>query len=124
MGRKSSPRQRPGTGEYEVGYRKPPKHTRFKPGQSGNPKGRRKHSKSGKTLLMEALNESVLITEAGVRRRITKREAFWKSLVARALNGDLRSAALLLKIMEQYDFPADSNTEGRIQIEFVEPLPR
>ena len=26
--------------DYEIGYKKPPKHTQFKPGQSGNPKGR------------------------------------------------------------------------------------
>ena len=25
---------------YEIGYCKPPKHTRFKPGQSGHPSGR------------------------------------------------------------------------------------
>ena len=61
MGRKSPP-SRPGTGEYEVGYRKPPKHTQFKPGQSGNPKGYKKHLKSLKTLLMEALNERILVT--------------------------------------------------------------
>ena len=50
----------------EVGYRRPPKHARFKPGQSGNRQGRRKHSKSGKTLLMKALNEQVLVTQGGV----------------------------------------------------------
>jgi hypothetical protein len=49
MGRKSPPRC-PGTGKYEVGYGKPPKDTQFKPGQSGNPKGYKKHVKSLKTL--------------------------------------------------------------------------
>jgi hypothetical protein len=28
--------------DYEIGYRRPPRETRFKKGQSGNPKGRRK----------------------------------------------------------------------------------
>ena len=27
---------------YEVGYGRPPQHTQFRPGQSGNPAGRRK----------------------------------------------------------------------------------
>jgi hypothetical protein len=123
MGRQSPPGP-PGTGEYEVGYGKPPKDTQFKPGRSGNPSGHKKHSKSGKTLLMEALNERILITEAGIQRRITKREALWKSLVAHALKGDIRSTAFLFKIIEQYDLPSDSDTEGRITIEFVEPPPR
>ena len=73
---------------------------------------------------MEALNERILVTEAGIQRRITKGEALWKSLVAHALKGDIRSTAFLLKIIDQYDLPSDSNTEGRITIEFVEPPPR
>jgi hypothetical protein len=72
---RQSPPSRSGTGEYEVGYRKPPKDTQFKPGQSGNPDGHKKHSKSVKTLLMEALNEHILVIEAGIQRRITKGEA-------------------------------------------------
>jgi hypothetical protein len=43
------------SGDYEVGYGKPPKHTRFKPGQSGNPKGRPKASKDFRSLLHRAL---------------------------------------------------------------------
>jgi Family of unknown function (DUF5681) len=123
MGRRSKP-SAPGTGEYEVGYGKPPKDSQFKGGQSGNPKGHKKRLKSGKTLLMEALNERVLVTETGIQRRITKGEALWKSLVARALKGDIRSTAFLLKIIDRYDLPSYSNTEGRITIEFVEPPPR
>jgi hypothetical protein len=123
MGRKSPP-SRPGTGEYEVGYGKPPKHTQFKPGQSGNPKGYKKHLKSLKTLLMEALNERILVTKAGRQRRITGAEVLSKSVVARAIKGDIRSTEFLFKTSEQCDLPSDSNTEGRITIEFVEPPPR
>ena len=43
--------------EYEIGYRKPPKHTQFKKGQSGNPKGRPKRSESFGQLVREALDE-------------------------------------------------------------------
>jgi Family of unknown function (DUF5681) len=103
-------------GNYEVGYCKPPRHTRFRAGRSGNPKGRGKHSKSGRTLLIEALNELVLVTEAGVKRRITKREAFCKSFVARALNGDARFAAMRMKIIEQLNLPTDSNMDGRSEL--------
>jgi hypothetical protein len=88
--------------DNDVGYRKPPESGRFKKGQSGNPKGRRKRSKNGKTLLVQALDEAVLVTEGGVAQRMTKREAFYKTLVARALKED-RYAALLLKTMHEYD---------------------
>jgi Family of unknown function (DUF5681) len=56
---------------YEVGYGRPPRHSRFKPGQSGNPKGRPKGSKSLKTLLEGALSLPITITECGVPRTIT-----------------------------------------------------
>jgi Family of unknown function (DUF5681) len=121
---RNSPPSRPGTGEYEVGYRKPPKDTQFKSGQSGNPSGQKKQLKSGKTLAMEALNERILVTKAGRQRRITIHEAIWRRLVTNALKGDIRSMAFLLKIIEQYNLPADSNTEGRMTIEFVKPPSR
>ena len=64
-------------GEYRVGRGRPPLHTRFKKGQSGNPRGRRKNLPA---LLVAALNEPVVVTTGGESRRITKREA----VVARA----------------------------------------
>ena len=51
--------------DYEVGYGKPPGHTRFAKGQSGNPRGRPPGAKSFTTLLDEALNERVLVEENG-----------------------------------------------------------
>jgi hypothetical protein len=53
---------------FEAGYGKPPRHTRFKKGQSGNPRGRPKGSKNLTTLLTEALNEPVIVAENGGRR--------------------------------------------------------
>ncbi len=44
--------------DYEVGYGKPPRHTRFQPGRSGNPRGRPKDTKNLKTDLIEELAES------------------------------------------------------------------
>jgi hypothetical protein len=59
--------------DYKVGPGKPPLHTRFKKGQSGNPLGRQ--AKNLPALLIEALNQPVAITENGRRRKFTKCEA-------------------------------------------------
>jgi Family of unknown function (DUF5681) len=56
-------------GDYEVGYGRPPRHTRFVKGQSGNPRGRPPGAKNLSSLLGEALNETVIVTENGGRRK-------------------------------------------------------
>jgi Family of unknown function (DUF5681) len=56
--------------EYANNYRKPPLHTRFKKGQSGDPRGRPK--KNLPALPVAALNEPVFVTTDGERRKITK----------------------------------------------------
>jgi hypothetical protein len=59
--------------DYKVGPGRPPLHTRFRQGQSGNPGGRSK--KNLPALLVDALNAPVFVTIDGERRQITKREA-------------------------------------------------
>src|SRR5215813_10008081 len=78
-------------GDYEAGYGKPPRHTRFKKGQSGNPWGRPSGSKNLKTLLSEALNEPVIVTENGRCRKITKREPIVRQVVDCSATPDLRA---------------------------------
>jgi hypothetical protein len=89
--------------DYEVGYGKPPRHTRFKKGQSGNPRGRPKGSKNLPTLLTEALNESVVVAENGRRRKITMRQAIIKQLVKRSATADLRAMKILLDMVRDLE---------------------
>ena len=86
--------------QYTVGKGKPPEHTRFQKGQSGNPTGRRKGSKNVATLLEQVLNERVIVTENGKRKRITKLEAMLKQLANKAASGDHRAIKLLMPLAE------------------------
>lgn len=89
-----------GNDDYAVGFGKPPTHSRFQKGQSGNPKGRRKGSKNLSTLMERALNERVTIKENGSQKIITKREAFLKQLVNKAASGDPRSIQLAINYLQ------------------------
>jgi hypothetical protein len=89
--------------DYQVGYGKPPRHTQFAKGQSGNPRGRPSGSKNLVTLLREALNEMVIVTEDGGRRQISKCEAIIKQLVNKAAKADWRAIKLLLEILRQIE---------------------
>ena len=98
---------------FEAGYGKPPRHTRFKKGQSGNPRGRPKGSKNLTTLLTEALNEPVIVAENGGRRKITMRQAIIKQLVNRSATADWRAIKILLDLVRDIEGrtePASSET--------------
>ena len=86
------PRDRDQEPDYEVGYSKPPRHTRFKPGVSGNPRGRPKDAKNLSTLVHEALNEPVVVAENGRRRKVSKRQAIITQLVNRSAQADLKAS--------------------------------
>ena len=99
--------------EYEVGYGKPPKHSRFKKGKSGNPQGRPKGTKNLRTDLIEELSEKIPVREGDRPAKISKQRAFVKTLVARSLKGDARAAVtllnLMLRVFDVGDVTADEN---------------
>jgi hypothetical protein len=92
----------------QVGYAKPPHGTRFRKGQSGNPRGRAPGAKSLKRVLADALNELVIVNENGRRRKISKRQVFIKQLVNQAAKGDWRAAKLLLDMHMHGDIEGQS----------------
>jgi hypothetical protein len=89
--------------DYEIGYARPPRHTRFKKGQSGNPKGRPGGTKNLSTLVNEALNERVIVAEDGGQRKITKRQAIVKQIVNRSAAADWRAARMLFDIVQRIE---------------------
>ncbi len=86
------------TDEYKVGYKHPPKHTQFKKGQVGNPKGRPKGAKSLETLVDEGLSAEVTITKRGRPVKMTKREVMVLQQIEKAMRGDLKTFATLVKL--------------------------
>jgi len=104
---------------YQVGYCRPPVHSRFKPGQSGNPSGRVKGSKNLKTLFHQILNEQIPLIDGNQSKKVTKAEALMRRLVIGALKGDSRSLMTLMRIAEQTGEFADDEKNEQLIIKWV-----
>lgn len=85
--------------DYEVGYKRPPAQTRFKPGQSGNPKGRPKGTPNHRTTVNKVMNEKVSIREGDKIRRVNKFEAVLQAQTNKGMKGDARSAGMVINVM-------------------------
>lgn len=95
---RKAPSQEPESGDYDVGYGKPPKASRFKPGQSGNPRGRPKVAKRVDTLADLLLNRTVNITENGRVQQVPYYHAIRLALLAKILRGDVRAVKALIAL--------------------------
>lgn len=89
------------SGDYEVGYCKPPKHSQF---QEGNTLGggRRKGSKNLRTIINEALQAKVSVTVGGKTKKLTKLELMVQQLVNKASQGDMKAAEKMIQLEERY----------------------
>jgi hypothetical protein len=89
--------------QYAIGYKKPPRNTRFKPGQSGNVSGRPKKIRTPDEVVEKEFRTLVtLVEESGKRRKISMWQAIVKRCTALAAKGDLRAAALVLKLLRPH----------------------
>ena len=100
-----------------VGYGRPPLHTRYRKGQSGNPKGRPRGTKNLATDLVEELTERIPIREGDRQLRVSKQRALLKALMSKALKGDTRAAGLVLRLIATImppDTAAANNTSTEV----------
>ena len=88
---------------YTVGYRKPPTHSRFRPGQSGNPAGRRKGVRNLMTDVQRTLRVPISVKEGGRSRKISTQEGVLLVLREKGLKGDARALDRLIELASRFN---------------------
>ena len=115
--------RRSSRGTYEVGYGRPPKKTQFKPGQSGNPRGRPKGAKGEATILHEMMTRNIEIREGARTRKISVLAAILLRFAENALKGDAKSATFLLNrygaVKCADEGPESNQDDEKILSEFI-----
>ena len=101
MGNKPKSRIEAGDDDYKVGYGKPPRHTRFKPGQSGNAKGRPRGQRNVRTVVTEQLKERIKIREGDKTRTVSRLDAIVRQFINNALKGDPKSLSAFILLLRQ-----------------------
>jgi hypothetical protein len=82
--------------DEDVGYKKPPRRTRFKQGVSGNPSGKKKGLRSIGSELQDILNETISFRAGDKIVSMSKQRALASALVTAAIDGDLRATAIVM----------------------------
>jgi hypothetical protein len=82
--------------DYEVGYRRPPRHSQFRSGQSGNPRGRPKGQPTASEIFMRESARLVRIQVGDKVETITKLEAVIRKLFQTGITGDPRAMGMIL----------------------------
>ena len=99
-----------GDEDYKVGYGRPPEHSRFKPGKSGNPKGRPRRHRNFRTVLNETLQGTIEVKLNGRPCRMTRMDAWVRTTVEGALKNE-RNATTALMIMMRHTGTMGESTE-------------
>jgi hypothetical protein len=100
-------------GKYTVGKGRPPVATRFKPGNSGNLKGRPKGSKNAQNLAKAELSRKVVVTVNGRKRSMTVAEIAARRMGDKAMAGDAKAFSFLISIADDGGAP-DASFADRV----------
>ena len=88
--------------KYKVGYGKPPAESRWKPGQSGNPKGKKKGTQSFKQIFLEAANKIIVLKDANGVQRVSQIKAVMAVCFAEAFKGKPKMLEKLLVFAKEF----------------------
>ena len=97
---------------YEVGDRRPPKHSQFKPGVSGNPKGRPKGSVNLRTRIVRQLRQTVPVTRHGRQVKMLKADLIAHQIVDAAAKGNLKAALWAVQVDDEASIAASTSSTG------------
>lgn len=118
----------PSASTYDVGYKKPPQHSQFQPGKSGNPKGRPKGAKGLTTLLEKAMKETLTVKNNGKPRKVSKLEIAITQLANKAAQGDLKALQFLAPLLRELEAKTESQkkeiTLTEVDLECIRSLPK
>jgi hypothetical protein len=95
--------------DYAIGYRRPPEATKFKPGRSGNPKGRPKGIRPIGAVLYDIFHRPAPVTENGAKRRVPILEVILRRLANDAMRGDPKAIQLSFSLLARYAGSAQSS---------------
>jgi Family of unknown function (DUF5681) len=98
--------------DYEVGDRRPPKHSQFKPGVSGNPKGRPKGSVNLRTRIARQLRQTVPVTRHGRQVKMLKADLIAHQIVDAAAKGNLKAALWTVQVDDEASIAASTSSTG------------
>jgi Family of unknown function (DUF5681) len=101
-----------GDDRYRIGYGNPPQHSRFKPGASGNPTGKRKGARNLSSDVKRALLVPVKLKDRGKSRKISTQEAALMRLREKALQGDQRSLDRLLELARLFNNDPNARSDS------------
>ena len=114
-----------GTGHYEVGYKKPPKKTRFQKGHKGHPRGKARAGNQAGASMTEAVSKKVHTRDPkGKRRSATLLEVIDSSVAMKAAKGDLKAAALVHRRLDRERDNAVSSSPREGSLPRVDEQPR
>lgn len=111
---------------YQVGYGKPPKHSQFKKGQSGNPKGRpKKKSRQPQAVdVTDVLAEPVEIVDVnGRRKQVSSAEAMYRRQLQKGIEGDFRSLKAIITAFHEQGYLTDGDPEIGGTVEIPNSMP-
>lgn len=110
------------SGDYPVGYGRPPRHTQWKKGQSGNPSGKKTRAKTMRDKLRAILGEKIVVTRNGVQTVMASDEAMLHAAVQKAIRGDTPTFKLIFAHASEGESGAEAVPELEVTDADIEVL--
>ena len=107
---------------YEVGYGRPPKASRWRAGQSGNPSGKKKGTRNERTVLNQLMKQKIQIIRRGIPRQISTYEGLYCSLFAPGLRGNFKAATYLIDKYEAFEAKQAARDANRVVTRLTEGM--